>query len=100
MNQADFFLDISSGDIRTQKIDGEAARLHCIACAEKFLSTHSDGFVEGSALQESQLGHQLWNAAEVGPSADSDRVLMFQHMCVCVMPSISVHFQNNWQSSQ
>lgn len=65
VNQADFFLDISSGDVSTYKIDGETARLHCIACADKFLANNPGGFVEGSHLAESQLGHKLWNAAEV-----------------------------------
>jgi hypothetical protein len=65
MNQADYFLDLASGDVTTYKISGEDARLHCIACADKFLSESRDGFSEGSALNESHLGSQLWNAAEV-----------------------------------
>ena len=65
VNQADFFLDISSGDVSTYKINGEDARLHCIACADKFLSSHHDGFAAGSQLQEASIGYQLWNAAEV-----------------------------------
>ena len=68
VNQADFFLDIASGEISTYKINGEDARLHCIACAEKFMEDNPDGFTEGAVLKESDLGAHLWNAAEVRPA--------------------------------
>ena len=67
VNQADFFLDLASGDITTKKIAGEDARLHCIACAEKFLADTPGGFTAGTALSENVLGRELWTAAEVYP---------------------------------
>lgn len=67
VNQADFFLDLASGDVSTKKIGGDQARLHCIACAEKFLSDHPEGFTNGIALSESDFGRELWTAAEVTP---------------------------------
>ena len=65
VNQADFFLDLASGDVSTKKIKGEDARQHCIACSEKFLLHNSDGFNAGTSLSENQLGSELWSAAEV-----------------------------------
>lgn len=66
VNQADFFLDIASGDVHTHKINAEDARLHCISCAEKFLVDHPQGFQEGEHLSEANFGRELWYAAEVG----------------------------------
>ena len=65
VNQADFFLDIASGDVKSRKLGGEEARLHCISCAEKFLATHSGGFQQGAQLSEAVFGRELWCAAEV-----------------------------------
>ena len=56
VNQADFFLDLASGDVTAKKIKGDEARLHCIACAEKFLHDNPEGFVLGKSLSEEQLG--------------------------------------------
>lgn len=80
VNQADFFLDIASGEISTYKINGEDARLHCIACAEKFMEDNPDGFTEGAVLKESDLGAHLWNAAEVRPARGLDAA---QNRCMC-----------------
>lgn len=65
VNQADFFLDIASGDVKSSKLSGEEARLHCISCSEKFLATHPRGFLHGANLSEAELGRELWYAAEV-----------------------------------
>lgn len=65
VNQAEFFLDLASGEISTRKVNGEEARLHCIACAEKFLAENLEGFTNGNELCEANFGEELWNAAEV-----------------------------------
>lgn len=65
ISQADFIVDIASGDVATLKISGEDARLHCIACAEKFLQAHPAGYVNLTEVKRSILGTKLWMAAKV-----------------------------------
>ena len=57
--------DIASGEVSTAKIGGEEARLHCLACAEKFLEANPEGFVEPAQIRRSVLGTDLWFAAKV-----------------------------------
>ena len=46
-------------------LQGEDARKHCIACAERYMADHPEGFVGGRALKEADIGSDLWSAAEV-----------------------------------
>jgi hypothetical protein len=52
ISQADFIVDIASGEVSTAKIGGKDARLHCIACAEKFLEAHPDGYMDSAQIKD------------------------------------------------
>ena len=66
INAADFILDLASGVVTTNKLDGEESRVHCIACAERYLAAHPLGYLQGSEISETQLGSDLWFSAQVG----------------------------------
>lgn len=65
VNMADFILDLASGVVTTKKLDGEESRVHCIACAERYLATRPLGYMAGGDLSESELGYELYNSALV-----------------------------------
>ena len=67
VNMADFILDLASGVVTTTKLDGNESRLHCIACAETYLSARPLGYIQGGDVGEAELGYQLFNSAQVGP---------------------------------
>ena len=62
---ADFILVIASGVVTTQLLDGEESRLHCIACAERYLASRPLGYIQGGDVGEGELGFSLWTSAQV-----------------------------------
>jgi ABC-type multidrug transport system ATPase subunit len=64
INQADFILDIASGDVQSSKLKGADAQQHVIQCADHYLAEHPNGYWEGSKLKEDDFGADLWSAAE------------------------------------
>ena len=81
VNAADYLLDLASGEVTTAKLDGEAGRLHMVACADKFAAAYPslDGYREGCTLDEGVFG-DLWHAAQV----ESLRFDALRVACSCV----------------
>ena len=65
ISMSDFILDLASGDVYTKKLDGEASRKHLIACADRYLVAHPQGYTTETGVTETDLGRDLWTSAQV-----------------------------------